>query len=136
MRFTQLSAQPNQSLNILITGFVVVFAVLILLIGVIKLYSGIVYSAQQKAEKKAKAKAEKNAQPAKVPTPASAPVSAQPSSTDPDLQTVAVITAAVQAYYGDSDVRVTGITPVSSTRSEWATAGVIGNISLRSEGLF
>lgn len=134
MRFTQLSAQPNQSLNILITGFVVVFAVLILLIGVIKLYSGIVYSAQQKAEKKAKAKAEKNAQPAKAPVPA--PVSAQPSSTDPDLQTVAVITAAVQAYYGDSDVRVTGITPVSSTRSEWATAGVIGNISLRSEGLF
>ena len=134
MRFTQLSAQPNQSLNILITGFVVVFAVLILLIGVIKLYSVIVYSAQQKAEKKAKAKAEKNAQPAKAPVPA--PVSAQPSSTDPDLQTVAVITAAVQAYYGDSDVRVTGITPVSSTRSEWATAGVIGNISLRSEGLF
>ncbi len=125
----------NQSLIILITGFVVVFMVLLLLIGLIKLYSGIVYAAQNKAKAKADAKAKESTQ---------VPVAAESASVAPavhndglDLQTVAVITAAVEAFYGNSKkVRVTGIRPANTTRNEWATAGIRENIpAMRTEGL-
>ncbi len=123
----------NQSLIILITGFVVVFLVLLLLIGLIKLYSGIVYAAQNKAKAKTK-----------PVEPAAAPVAAEPAAdmaaihnVGLDLQTVAVITAAVEAFYGSTKkVRVTGIRPASTTRNEWATAGIRENIpAMRTEGL-
>lgn len=124
----------NQSIIILITGFVVVFLVLLLLIGLIKIYSGIVSAVQKKAASKSKAK-----NPAEAPAPAAdAPVlKVAPESASDDLQTIAVITAAVEAYYGGSKkVKVTGIRPVSSARSEWATAGLRENIpAMRSEGL-
>lgn len=136
------SAEPNMSVIILITGFVVVFAVLILLIGIIWAYSKIVSTAQNAAQKKKdKKQAKKQAEQA-VASPAeeiiSAPVSSAPASDGSlDLQTVAVITAAVEAFYGESKVRVVGIRPSSgSTRSQWATAGLMESIpKMRSEGL-
>ena len=116
----------NEAVIILITGFVVVFLVLLLLIGIIKIYSGIVYSAQKKAEKAAE------------PVPA-APVAVQATEPDDtlDLQTVAVITAAVEAFYAkDKKVRITSIRPADKSRSEWAAAGLAQNIpAMRSEGL-
>lgn len=129
----QESAQ-NQSLIILITGFVVVFMVLLLLIGIIKIYSGIVYTAQQKAASKAKAKESVQNEVAPVQTVA---VADEPQDVSADLQTIAVITAAVEAFYGSSKkVRITGIRPASSARNEWATAGLLENIpSMRTEGL-
>lgn len=124
----------NEAVIILITGFVVVFLVLLLLIGIIKIYSGIVYSAQKKAERKASAKTEKAAEP--VPA---APVAVQATEPDDtlDLQTVAVITAAVEAFYAkDKKVRITSIRPADKSRSEWAAAGLAQNIpAMRSEGL-
>ena len=119
----------NQSVVILITGFVVVFLVLLLLIGIIKIYSTIVSSAQNKSQKKK----------ASLPEPATpAPVqvsTAQQESNDLDLQTVAVIAAAVEAFYG-KNVKIRNIRPAVATSSNWARAGLMENIpALRSEGL-
>lgn len=138
MRTILAAAEPNMALIILITGFVVVFAVLLLLIGIIKLYSTIVTAAQNKAEKKALKKKAKSA-PAQPAPQELVAVPAAPAVSDGslDLQTVAVITAAVEAYYaGNKKVRVTGIRRSSSARSEWATAGLMESMpAMRSEGL-
>ena len=126
------SDSGNQSVVILVTGFVVVFLVLLLLIGIIKVYSGIVCAAQNKTKKS------KTAPNTDVP-PAKAEVVLSEETTDEglDLQTVAVITAAVEAFYSkDKKVRITGIRPTKSLRNEWATAGLYENIpGMRSEGL-
>ncbi|MBQ8000589.1 MAG: OadG family protein [Ruminococcus sp.] len=133
------SAEPNMSVIILITGFVVVFAVLILLIGIIMAYSKIVSSAQNASQKRKAKKQAQQAEISSVEEAVSEPVSSAPASDGSlDLQTVAVITAAVDAFYGDSKVRVVGIRPTSgsNTRSQWATAGLIESIpKMRSEGL-
>ncbi len=132
----QTAQEPpaNQSLIILITGFAVVFLVLLLLIGLIKIYSGIVYAAQNKAASKAKTK---DSPKEAVSTSAPAPVASTLHSDGLDLQTVAVITAAVEAYYGGSKkVRVAGIRPSNTARSEWATAGLRESIpAMRTGGL-
>ena len=124
----------NMSVIILITGFVVVFMILLLLIGIIKIYSGIVYAFQQKSERKKAAKAAEVSKPSEVLTEV-----VQESADDDalDLQTVAVITAAVEAFYSkDKKVRVTSIRPANKSRSEWASAGLAQNIpAMRSEGL-
>ncbi|MBQ9742826.1 MAG: OadG family protein [Ruminococcus sp.] len=125
------AAESNQSLTILVTGFVVVFAVLLLLIGIIKLYSTIVSSAENKAKKTKELKlSQAKAAPAETTQPA-VPAT-QVADGGLDLQTVAVITAAVEAYYSDGrKVRITGIRRASGARSEWATAGISDNISMR-----
>lgn len=137
---TYLAAtEPNMSVIILITGFVVVFAVLLLLIGIIKIYSLIVSSAQSSAERKKEKKAQKKLKnvPVAEAKPEFAETSAPVSECNLDLQTVAVITAAVEAYYaGSKKVRVAGIRKSSSARSEWATAGLMESIpQMRTEGL-
>lgn len=131
------SAEPNMSVIILITGFAVVFAVLILLIGIIWAYSKIVSSAQASAQKRKEKKlAKKQASVAPVSEPAPVAVSASDGSLD--LQTVAVITAAVEAFYGeDKKFRIASIRPAgNNARSEWATAGLMESIpKMRTEGL-
>lgn len=138
------SAEPNMSVIILITGFVVVFAVLILLIAIIWAYSKIVSYFQNVAQKRkdkklAKKAAKKSADSAKaVEEVPSAPVASVSADNSLDLQTVAVITAAVEAFYGDGKKhRIASICPVgTNTRSEWATAGLLENIpKMRTEGL-
>lgn len=137
------SAEPNMSVIILITGFAVVFAVLVLLIGIIWAYAKIVSLAQNFAQKRKEKKlAKKQAEVIPVEeesAPVTSPVSSAPVSDGSlDLQTVAVITAAVEAFYGDSNVRVVGIRPASGAnlRSAWATAGLMESIpKMRSEGL-
>lgn len=134
------AAEPNMSVIILITGFVVVFAVLILLIGIIWAYSKIVSSVQGAAQKR---KDKKQAQQAEAtPQVESAPVvtsqETAPSDGSLDLQTVAVIAAAAEAFYGEGKVRVVGIRPAAgaNTRSQWAAAGLLESIpKMRSEGL-
>ncbi len=124
-------APDNQAVVILITGFVVVFLVLLLLIGIIKVYSAIVSGAQKKSEKK-KACA-LVAEPTAMVT---ALADDAQDSDELDLQTVAVITAAVESFYSGKKVRIRDIRPVSSSRSSWATAGLMENIpAMRSEGL-
>jgi len=116
-------APDNQAVIILITGFVVVFLVLLLLIGIIKLYSGIVNAAQNKAEKAKNKKIQTESE--KVQPIASDPPATNVSDDTLDLQTVAVITAAVEAYYSNGKkVRVAGIRPVNNQKNEWASAGL------------
>ena len=123
----------NQSLVILITGFAVVFMVLLLLIGLIKVYSGIVYAAQNKVTSKAKSKEEP--EQVKEPVANAASVATSPASDEVDLQTIAVITAAVETFYGGSKkVRVAGIRPVASGRNAWGSAGVMENIPSMTRG--
>ena len=124
----QSVGEENQSLVILVTGVIVVFAALILLIAIIKIYSSIVHAAQRKCEKKPpKAPKEKN--DSKVNVTAAAPVT---DSNTVDLQTIAVISAAVEAFYGEEKkVRVVSVKRTPVKRSEWAVAGMMQNISAR-----
>ncbi len=117
------------SLEILITGFVVVFAVLILLILLITLYGNIVSKAEKaisdkKAEKEATVKTDEVVQaPVQAATPVSAPV---PSNGIPD-EVIAVIAAAVDAMYGEGAVKVKSIKRVPQSRPVWSTAGIMEN---------
>ena len=117
------------SLEILITGFVVVFAVLILLILLITLYGNIVTKAEKamsdkKAEKEVTVKTEKAVlAPVQAATPVSAPV---PANGIPD-EVIAVIAAAVDAMYGEGTVKVKSIKRVPQSRPVWSTAGIMEN---------
>lgn len=129
----QAASEENQSLVILVTGVIVVFAALILLIAIIKIYSSIVHAAQRKCEKKPpKAPKEKNDSKVNVTAvnvTAAAPVT---DSNTVDLQTIAVISAAVEAFYGEEKkVRVVSVKRTPVKRSEWAVAGMMQNISAR-----
>lgn len=115
----------GQALNILVTGLVVVFAVLIILIAIIKLYGTIVYNAQNK-----KKGGGKKADLAKTPVPKPvAPVKAPPAVEEGIPGEVIAVIAAAVASMGDGTVtyslkrvkRSTGIRPV------WSTAGLMDN---------
>ncbi|MGN0452871.1 MAG: OadG family transporter subunit [Ruminococcus sp.] len=130
MNIFSAQVESNQSLNILITGVAVVFGMLLLLIGIIKLYSTIVSSVQNRKRNPEETKAEKITSEA----PVHAVAVTSPSDDSVDLAVVAVISAAVEAYYAESGVphRVTGIRRVSSTqRNEWSYAGLNDNIFAR-----
>lgn len=124
-----IAERASISLEILITGFVVVFAVLILLILLITLYGNIVSKAEKaisdkKAEKETAVKAEKAVKaPVQAVTPVSAPV---PANGIPD-EVIAVIAAAVDAMYGEGTVKVKSIKRVPQSRPVWSTAGIMEN---------
>lgn len=113
------------SLNVLITGVVVVFAVLLLLIILIKLYSTIVYKAQNRAPKAPKGDDGGNVAQASVLNNNGAMAVAQPQGLSDEL--IAVITAAAVACMGNSNIRVTGIRKRNS-RSEWSDAALRENV--------
>ncbi len=130
----EVPPEGNQSLVILITGLVVVFSALLLLIAIIKIYSGIVRATQGKGKNKAQ-KAPKEKKASSVKTTNVASVGA---SNTVDLQTIAVISAAVEAFYDEEKVRVVSVKPTANpvkrapvARSEWAVAGMMQNISSR-----
>lgn len=122
-----MSEQIILALKVLLTGFVVVFAVLLLLIAVIKIYGTIVYKAQSGGSKKEKVKKEKApAKKAPIATPV-VTAAPQPSGAIPE-EIVAVIAAAVDAMYGsEQKVRIKSIVKAPSQRSNWAMAGVLDN---------
>lgn len=112
--------------KVVLTGFVVVFAMLILLILIIKVYSTILQKAQG-AGKKSKDKSEKTVADAPAPV-VSAPVA--PAVTDGvSDEVVAVISAAVATMYGSSGkAKIKSIKKSSDGgRSAWAKAGVLDN---------
>jgi len=117
------------SAKVILTGFVVVFAVLLLLIIIIKIYSAIVNKAQSTGFK-AKKKVETPGKPEKTVTKAE-PVKEQPAQTQTDGipdEVIAVISAAVATMYGGKDkVRIKSVKKSGSKRSAWANAGVIEN---------
>ena len=128
-KFITASAEPVNPMAVLVTGFVSVFVVLLLLIGIIKRYSFIVSSVFSRMEKK---KALKNSATAVASEETPVPIPSEDSGDSVDLQTIAVIAAAVTAYYGsDSKVRIHSVRRAKTQRSEWATAGINENIMAR-----
>lgn len=114
------------SITILLTGFVVVFAVLLVLIGVIKLYGTIIYNLQNK--NRAKAKKKVVVEKVEPPVPA-APQPAdvfQPEEEEDDAL-IAVISAAVYSVMSSDKVRIRSIRRAPAGRSAWRAAGLSDN---------
>ena len=113
----------TMSLTILLTGFVVVFSVLLLLICVIKIYSTIVYNIQNKPKK-----SKKNNDDDDTPkgTGASGGSSSATAAGGVSPEVLACIAAAVDFIYGEGNVRIKNIRKAGS-RSAWGQAGVLAN---------
>ncbi|MBQ2093342.1 MAG: OadG family protein [Ruminococcus sp.] len=117
------------SAKVILTGFVVVFAVLLLLIIIIKIYSAIVNKAQSTGFK-VKKKVAVPEKPKTAETKAKI-VREEPSAAQTDgipSEVIAVISAAVATMYGGKDkVRIKSVKKSGSKRSAWANAGVLEN---------
>lgn len=125
-----LAEKGITSAKVVLTGFVVVFAMLILLIFIIKIYSAIVQKAQSAGSNSKKGKKNKDEKPAEKPVAAPAPVVTASATTDGiSDEVVAVISAAVATMYGSSEkARIKSIKKSSDGgRSAWAKAGVLDN---------
>ena len=110
-----------QALTVLVTGFVVVFAVLILLIAIIKIYSTIVYNALNKPKKEKKNKDDDT--PKGTGAGGSNKGAAPNGAVSPEV--LACIAAAVEFMYGAGNVRIKNIRKVP--RKAWGSAGVSVN---------
>ena len=126
------------SVKVILTGFLVVFAMLIFLIIIVKIYSLLVGKAQRsglvigkkKKFKKTK-KTEKTEEPQK-PSAAGVVVFGgdphEPESDEIPEEVIAVISAAVATMYGGSEkVKIKSVKRSRAKRSAWANAGVIEN---------
>ncbi len=119
------------SAKVILTGFVVVFSVLLLLIGIIKIYSTIVTKVQDRNNVQ-KHKKEKVAQPGDslkkppVISAKSAPVNLE-AGDEIDGEVIAVIAAAVDAVYGSKGKAKIKSIRKSGGRSAWADAGILDN---------
>lgn len=125
-----LAEKGITSAKVVLTGFVVVFAMLILLIFIIKIYSAIVQKAQSAGSNSKKGKKNKDEKPAEKPAAAPAPAVTASAATDGiSDEVVAVISAAVATMYGSSEkARIKSIKKSSDGgRSAWAKAGVLDN---------
>lgn len=121
----------NLCLTILITGFTVVFAVLLLLILVIKIYGTIVSKTLKWAQGKREAKQqalleEKRLQNAEKAKKTESVPAVQTNGINPEI--VAVIAAAVCAGGGKA-ARITSIkkSKTSNSRPAWGMAGILEN---------
>lgn len=113
------------SITILLTGFAVVFAVLLVLIGIIKLYGTIIYNLQNKKRtKKTKAEVTTVAEP--EPTEPQPAVLVE-SSDDRGDDLIAVISAAVYTMYSPQQVRIRSIRKAPASGSAWRAAGLREN---------
>ena len=117
------------AVQVFITGFIVVFAILILLIAVIKLYSTIIYNSTLKAEEKAKqAKAEAVKTVVDTnPQPSLANQNVQEVAKTDSQEIIAVISAAVYSMYGEENVVIKSIKKAPKVRSAWSMAGLSDN---------
>ncbi|MBQ7504206.1 MAG: OadG family protein [Ruminococcus sp.] len=121
------------SASMLLTGFVIVFGVLFLLIFIIWLYGTIVSNAQnkaaqRKAEKELKKQKEIIAEE-KAKTNAKPVVVNQPGKYETGVsdEVIAVISAAVYTMYGSKQkVKIKSIKR-QRTQSAWARAGILEN---------
>lgn len=114
-------------LTVVITGLVVVFTVLVLLICIIKIYSAAVSKGLKLAERRKNPKllvAEK-AQPGE----SESEPEYQAQSSGETEEIVAVIAAAVEAVYGDGAVEIKSIkkSNTPSSRPAWSMAGIYEN---------
>ena len=118
-------ANMTLAITILLTGFAVVFAVLLMLIGIIKLYGTIIYRLQNKAKpKKGKVVREQEEEAAPAPQPA---VVIETAEEDDDAL-IAVISAAVYSLYSSSQVRIKSIRKSPARTNAWRSAGLSDNV--------
>ena len=120
-----LAEKFTTSAMVILTGFVIVFAVLILLIFIIYGYGKIVYKAQNRNKEN-----KKEQEVAVVESVAAQPVATpEPVANDgiPE-EVIAVISAAVATMYGSNEkVKIKSIKKSSGRRSAWANAGILDN---------
>ncbi len=114
------------SLTVLLTGFAVVFAVLLILIGIIKLYGTIIYNIQNKGLKKKNAPQAKSAVVSDKVMEPILTVDAEPETDDDEL--IAVISAAVYSMYASSEVRIKSIRKAKAPSNAWRNAGLRDNL--------
>ena len=112
--------------TVLITGFVVVFAVLILLIVIIKTYSSIVHACEVKAKERKERKSKKDDDDTPKGTGAGGGTTPATASNGVSPEVLACIAAAVEYMYGAGSVRIKNIRKAPA-RSAWANAGVVSN---------
>lgn len=114
------------ALIVLIAGLVIVFAVLFLLIGIIKGYGTIILSVTKSREAKRQAKKEK-ANAAAQAAQAAVKKETAPAPVQDGIpgDVIAAIAAAVDFMYGAGTHIVTGVKRVAPNRSAWASAGMI-----------
>ena len=108
--------------TVLITGFVVVFAVLLLLIFIIKIYSTIVYNFQNKPKKSKKN--DDDDTPKGTGVGGSSASAKTAGGVTPDV--LACIAAAVEYMYGAGNVRIKNLKKAPA-RCAWGNAGVLAN---------
>ena len=119
-------ANMTLAITILLTGFAVVFAVLLMLIGIIKLYGTIIYNIQTK--KKAKPPKGKVVREEEEISPAPQPVAVIEAAEEDDDELIAVISAAVYSVYSSSQVRIKSIRKSPARTNAWRSAGLSENI--------
>lgn len=112
-----------------LTGILVVFLILAILIFVFWLM-GTIFKAVNKSKEEKKALEE--AAKVEAPKPAPAPVVEAAAEADDDEELVAVISAAIAAYEGEGGFTITSIRrskgKSDSSRSAWSLAGLNGNM--------
>lgn len=123
-------SKVTTSATMLLTGFTIVFSVLILLILIIYIYGTVITKAQQKNKENKDKKLNTNKpqeQNNAVDTVKSALADSVPKSDEIPGEIVAVIAAAVDSMYGlNTKVKIKNIKK-SGTRSAWANAGILDN---------
>ncbi len=124
-----MMGQFTISASMLLTGFTIVFAVLVFLILIIWLYGKIITSAQNRPLKKKKIETkvieEKKPVTKTVFKAADEPVPEAENGLSDEI--VAVISAAVYSMYGsENKVRIKSIKR-SKSRSAWSNAGILNN---------
>ena len=112
----------TMALTRLLTGFVVVFAVLLLLIFIIKIYSTIVYNIQNKPKKSKKN--DDDDTPKGTGVGGGSASAGTSGGVTPDV--LACIAAAVEYMYGAGNVRIKNIKKAPA-RCAWGNAGVLAN---------
>ncbi len=123
-------------LIILLTGIVIVFTVLILLIGIIKLYSTAVVTIQntisERKSRKADDESQKSAPAAESQTTETIEAEQTVSDSIEDDaavpgEIVAAIAAAIEVIFGEGTVKIKSIKKSSKRRSAWKSAGMAEN---------
>lgn len=123
-----VSEKFNISLTVILTGFVVVFAVLILLILIIACYGKIISTVQNKSKEKKAQAAQAAAKATEKSAPTPAPTQTVAPSNGLTDEIVAVIAAAVDSTYGVGNAKIKSIKKSpSSGRPTWGQVGVMDN---------
>ena len=121
-----LAEKFTTSALVTLTGFVIVFAVLILLVFIILGYGKLIYNAENRSKKKKEISQQAVVDEPKAVQPT---VNTEPVTNDgiPE-EVIAVISAAVATMYGSKEkVKIKSIKKSSGGRSAWANAGILDN---------